>query len=293
MEITENTKELNALISLMDEPNTEMYSSIREKIASYGKQAIPLLEDAWLQANDSGDVKRIEYLIDDIRFSDLYFELKNWQQFHTDDLIKALLLMTTFRYPDLDIDKYQEITARLRQNIWLEINQDLTALEKVKVLNHIFYDVYKFRGRLPQQINLNDYFLNTLLDSKKGSAIALGMLYAAIAQSIDIPIFGVDLHHHFALAYMDDTIETKDPDKYPEEEVLFYIAVVNKGSVFTRTEIKHYLKQLEVEEKPKYFLPCTNVMVVKKLIAQMTDAYIKEGKEDKAGLLKKLLTALD
>lgn len=293
MESTENTNELSALISLMDEPNTEMYSSIREKIATYGKQAIPLLEDAWLKAKDLGDVMRIENLIDDIRFSDIYFELKNWRQFHTNDLAKALLLMTTFRYPDLDMDKYRETVDRLRQNIWLEMNQDLTALEKVKVLNHIFYDVYKFRGRLPQQLNLNDYFLNSLLDSKKGSAIALGMLYAAIAQSLNIPIYGVDLHHHFALAYMDDTIETKEPNEYTEEEVLFYIAVVNKGSVFTRTEIKHYLKQLDVAEAPKYFLPCTNVMVVKKLILQMTNVYAREGKEDKAQLLEKLLSALD
>jgi regulator of sirC expression with transglutaminase-like and TPR domain len=146
---------------------------------------------------------------------------------------------------------------------------------------------------LPQQLNLNDYFLNTLLDSKKGSAIALGMLYAAVAQSLDIPIYGVDLHHHFALAYMDDTIEMKEPDDYTEEEVLFYIAVVNKGSVFTRTEIKHYLKQLDVAEAPKYFLPCSNVSVVRKLIIQLTSVYAREGKNDKAKLLEKLLSALD
>ena len=132
----------------MDEPNSEMYSSIRSKIASYGKEAIPLLEDAWLNAKDLGDVKRIENLIDDIRFSDLYFELKNWYEFHSNDLVEALLLLTTFRYPDLDVEKYRDSVYRLRQNIWLEINQDLTALEKVKVLNHIFYDVYKFRGEI-------------------------------------------------------------------------------------------------------------------------------------------------
>ena len=119
------------------------------------------------------------------------------------------------------------------------------------------------------------------------------MLYIAIAQSIDIPIFGVDLHHHFALVYMDDTIEAKKAEKYIEDEVLFYIAVVNKGSVFTRAEIKHYLKQLDVEENEKFFLPASNVMVVKKLITQMTDAYLKEGKEEKAALLDRLLSALD
>lgn len=110
-------KLLNALISLIDEPNEEMYSSIREKISTYGKDAIPFLEEAWMTTVDEENVERIENLIDDIRFTDLYFELENWSQFHSNDLIKAFLLLTQFRYPELDIAKYTEKVNRLRQNI--------------------------------------------------------------------------------------------------------------------------------------------------------------------------------
>ena len=293
METDSNNKELNALISLIDEPNEEMYSSIRKKISSYGKEAIPFLEEAWLHAINGEDIERIETLIDDIRISDLYFELNNWSQFYSNDLIKAFVLLTKFRYPDLDEEKYLEKINKMRQNIWLEINQDLTALEKIKVLNHIFYDIYQFRGQLPQNINLNAYFLNDLLDSKKGSAISLGILYISIAQSLDIPIFGVDLHHHFALAYMDDTIETKAPDEYTIEEVLFYIAVVNKGSVFTKNEIRRYVKQMKIEEQPEFFLPCDNIHIIRRLINEMISIYEKKGKHDKSHMLAKLLEALD
>jgi len=293
LETDSNNKELNALISLIDEPNEEMYSSIRKKISSYGKEAIPFLEEAWLHAINGEDIERIETLIDDIRISDLYFELNNWSQFYSNDLIKAFVLLTKFRYPDLDEEKYLEKINKMRQNIWLEINQDLTALEKIKVLNHIFYDIYQFRGQLPQNINLNAYFLNNLLDSKKGSAISLGILYISIAQSLDIPIFGVDLHHHFALAYMDDTIETKAPDEYTIEEVLFYIAVVNKGSVFTKNEIRRYVKQMKIEEQPEFFLPCDNIHIIRRLINEMISIYEKEGQHDKSHMLAKLLEALD
>ena len=293
METDNNNKELNALISLIDEPNEEMYSSIRKKISSYGKEAIPFLEEAWLHAINGEDIERIERLIDDIRISDLYFELNNWSQFYSNDLIKAFVLLTKFRYPDLDEEKYLEKINKMRQNIWLEINQDLTALEKIKVLNHIFYDIYQYRGQLPQNINLNAYFLNNLLDSKKGSAISLGILYISIAQSLDIPIFGVDLHHHFALAYMDDTIETKALDEYTIEEVLFYIAVVNKGSVFTKNEIHRYVKQMKIEEQPEFFLPCDNIHIIRRLINEMISIYEKEGQHDKSHMLAKLLEALD
>ena len=286
-------KELDALISMIDEPNENMFASIREKIIDYGLTAIPFLENAWLKTENDDNAQRIEILIDDIRFTDTYHELYNWSQFYSKDLLKAFMLITRFRYTELDEAKYLEMVAKLKQNIWLEINQELTALEKVKVLNHIFFDVYRFRGQLPNQVSINAHFLSDLLDNKKGSAIALGILYLYISQSLDIPIFGVDLHHHFVLAYMEDNIPTKDPQDYPVEEVLFYIAVVNKGSVFTQNEISSYLKQMKLEDNPGYYLPCSNAEVIRRLLIEISKTYELIGKPERAKLLKNLTQALD
>jgi regulator of sirC expression with transglutaminase-like and TPR domain len=207
--------------------------------------------------------------------------------------LKAFILLTRFRYPELDEEMYIAKVEKLRKNVWLEINPDLTALEKVKVLNHIFFDIYGFRGQLPQQISIGAYFLNDIFDNRKGSAIALGILYLYIAQKLDIPLFGIDLHHHFALVYMEDNIKVKDPGKYTLEEILFYIAVVNKGSVFTKNEIRRYLRQINLEEDPRYFLPNSNVQVIRKLINEMINTFEVTGKQDKADLLLKMIKALD
>lgn len=132
-----------------------------------------------------------------------------------------------------------------------------------------------------------------MLDTQKGSATALGILYISIAQSMDIPIFGVDLHHHFVLAYMDDTIETREPETYTVDEVLFYIAMINKGSIFTNKDIKRFLKQIKFEEKPQYFLPCSNNHTIRRLIKELISIYSIEKKPEKAELLNRLLKALD
>lgn len=285
-------KELSALISLLDEPNEQNFGSIKHKISSYGLEAIPLLEDAWLISMESENAKRIENLIEEIRFNDVYFELENWVKFHSNDLIKAFFLISKFRYPDFDEDKYLQKIEKLKQDIWLEMNENLTALEKVKVLNHIFYDIYKFRGQLPNKTGINAFFLNELLDSNKGSAIALGILYSSIAQNLNIPIFGVDLHLHFILAYMEDNQEIKNVEDYNEDEVLFYIAVVNKGSVFTHKEVSRYLDQLKLKSKSEYYIPCSNINIIQRLINDMISAYRKEKMDDKAELLIQLLDAL-
>ena len=43
----QKNKELDALISMLDEPDQGVYQHIRDKIFSYGSFAIPMLEDAW------------------------------------------------------------------------------------------------------------------------------------------------------------------------------------------------------------------------------------------------------
>lgn len=286
-------KELSALISLLDEPNEENFGSIREKISSYGAVAIPFLEDAWLHAVEEGNARRIEYLIDEIRFNDLYNGLENWKKFHNDDLISAFLLISKFRYPEIDEEKYLGKIEKLKQDIWLEMNEELTALEKVKVLNHIFYDVYQFRGQLPNQASIIDFCLNEVLDINRGSAIALGIIYSALAQKLEIPILGVDLNAHFIVAYMDDNKPVKKAEDYTRDEVLFYIAVVNKGSVFTHKEIDRYLEQLKLDSKPEYFVPCSNITIIRRLLNEMVLIYRKEKLEKKAELLIQLLKALD
>jgi len=43
------------------------------------------------------------------------------------------------------------------------------------------------------------------------------MLYVLIAQSLKIPVYGIDLPRHFVLAYVDET------QLLPEAEVMFYL----------------------------------------------------------------------
>lgn len=286
--------ELDALISLIDEPDKEMYLAIKNKISDYGIEAIPVLEEAWLGSKDDENAHRLEGLIDEIRFNDLYHELKSWSDFQNNDLIKAFILISKFRYPDLDEDKYYAEIEKLKQDVWLEINDNLTALEKVKVINHILFDIHKYKGQSPKQKStLNTCFINELVDTKSGNAVTLGILFISVAQHLEIPVFGVNLPRHFVLAYMNDTIPVKAVEDYSEDEVLFYLNAMNRGAVFTQNEIELFLKQMKIDIKDNYFLPCDNKAIIQRLINDMINAYIQENKPEKAETLEQLLSALD
>lgn len=287
-------KALSALISMIDEPNEEVFATIRQKIADYGRLAIPVLEDAWMNSFSEEQNERLEELIGDIRFSDLNANLQQWKAFKQDDLLMAFSLITRFRYPEFDEQKYLAQINRLKQDAWLEMNDELTALEKTKVLNHIFYDVWGFRGIPPQQrIPVNSYFLNEVLDTKKGNALSLGMLYISVAQSLNIPVFGVDLPQHFVLAFLEDSFPIKAAATYTKAEVLFYINAMNKGAVFTANEVDLFVRKLKVDSKEQYYLPCTNLTIVRRLLSELIWVNKNENEPEKVTALEQLLSALD
>ncbi|NCU32870.1 MAG: hypothetical protein EOM23_08070, partial [Candidatus Moranbacteria bacterium] len=80
MEDNLKNNELSALISLLDEPDDEIFNQVRERLFSYGNSAIPLLEDAWDTSYSNNDVQhRIESIIHDIQFDAVFKDLSKWR----------------------------------------------------------------------------------------------------------------------------------------------------------------------------------------------------------------------
>lgn len=76
--MTLNKNEVLALISLLDDTDTDIINHVQEKLLNLGKEVIPSLEKAWSQAFDPVKQERIESLIHKIQFDGLLEELKNW-----------------------------------------------------------------------------------------------------------------------------------------------------------------------------------------------------------------------
>jgi regulator of sirC expression with transglutaminase-like and TPR domain len=290
MAVQKENKELNALISLLDEPNQDVFSAIRDKIYSYGSDAIALLEHAWENSFDPVIHERIEELIKSIQFNDILTSLKTWANEPHADLLKGYILVSRYQFPDLDQEKIIKQVGQLTQDVWLELNNELTSLEKVKVINHIFFDVHKFSGNranisAPENVNLK-----TFLESKKGSPLSLGLLYIIVAQSLKIPVYGIDLPRHFIMGYADKLVDR--PEYLNEKDIRFYINPFNKGAVFTRNEIDMFISQLKLIPTAVFFKPCSLNIMLKRLIGELITSYEMLGNENKIKDLKLLSDAL-
>lgn len=276
---------------MIDEPSSSVFNQIRDKILIHGIEAIPYLEDAWDNSFNNLMQERIEEIIHKIQVSNLLNDLKTWKNKYPYDLLRGFCLATKYHYPDLDIDKIRENVEEIRRDIWLELNNNLTALEKIKVINHILFDIHGISGNKTNIDAPQNLFINNLLESKKGNHVSIGILYIILSQQLNIPVFGVDLPQHFILAYTDETYEGK-PVEVKENEVLFYINPFNKGAVFTKREIEVFVKHLKIDSKPDFFNPSDNVTIIKRLFADMIRSYKKLGYLEKVEELVALAKVL-
>ncbi len=287
-----NEKDITALISLLDDPDEEVFTHIREKLLSFGSPVIPFLEKEWEKSFESVIQTRIENIIHNIQFKDSFEGLKNWANSGGQNLLTGLLLVARYQYPDLNEDAIRKQIERIKHDAWLELNDNLTALEKVRVLNHIIFEVHGFSGNTTNFHAPQNSYINNVLESKRGNPLSLSILYTIIAQSLEIPIYGVNLPEHFILAYATEKTDLPVPISSKDEKVMFYINPFSKGTVFGKNEVDSFLRQLKVKAIPSFYEPCTNVDMIRRLINNLSFAYEKLGYPDKVKDIRKLQRAI-
>jgi regulator of sirC expression with transglutaminase-like and TPR domain len=282
--MTENGhRELEALISLLEDPDMQIYDNVCNRLIELGEEAIHPLEQRWETTLRPDLQERIENVIRKIQYNTLKRGMDGWKSEGGADLLHGAYLVARFQYPDLKYEGLNEKIENIKKDIWLELNNELTALEKVKVINYFFYDIYKFDKSLKKAHTPQLYLVIHVLDTFKGSPVMLGLLYADLARRLNLPIYGVNLPRNFVLCYYDQEY-LEDPNN-----ILFYINPSDRGTVLGLKELKHFLKHLKIEEKAFYFTPCSGIDVIERLIINLQYAYQRSGQPEKAQALKNLL----
>ena len=283
-----NEKEIASLIKLLDDPDPQIFEHIENKLLSYGNEVISYLENAWEKSFDAILQERLENLVHKIQYQNVREDLALWYQSGGFDLLRGILIVNRYQYPDLNEQKIINQLEAIKRDVWLQMMHEASPVEKVKLINHIFYNVYGFSGNTTNHQNPKNSFLSEVLESKKGNQISLAIIYSIIAQKLDIPIYGVNLPQHFILAYIDDLEKTAD-----DNGILFYINVFNKGYIFGKRDIDQFLRQLKINPEKFFYEPCSNTDILKRVIRNLMSSYEKAGASEKVNELHQLLDVLE
>jgi regulator of sirC expression with transglutaminase-like and TPR domain len=284
-------KEFAALISLLEDPDQEVFKTISYKLISEGLPLVSLLEKAWETSKSELLQQRIENIIHQIQVNNTKQCLMNWVDSGCKDLLEGAVCIAKYQYPDIEYDVIDSHIDKIKKKVWLELNESLTALEKVKVLNHILFGVCGFSGNTTNFFAPQNHFINHLIESKKGGPVSMSIFYSLVAQRLGLPIFGVSLPRNFLLAYK-DRYHSSNQSVQPGQGVLFYINPFNQGAVLGKKEIDAFLVQNNITPKNEYFSPCSNRTTITQLIGSLMISYQKIGDNNKIDDLKLFLDLL-
>jgi len=266
------TKEISALLHLIDDPDEDVYDVVSNKILSFGKPIIPNLEHLWENTLSENIQERIEQIIHKLHFNDLTDAFTNWKNGGA-DLLKGALLVSRYHYPEMKEQQPLQEIEKLRRNIWLEMSSYLTPLEQTNIISGIFYNYYKQQGVAEISYTQPDEFLlNKVLEVKKGNSISNGIVYLALCELLDIPIKAVNIPKQFLLGYYDPQYELLNPVRHPSEKILFFIDPIN-GQAYSHKDIESYFKRISVPPTPSYYRPLSSIRIIQMLLEELARCF--------------------
>lgn len=285
----EETREISALMNLVDDPDAEVFDTVSNKIISYGKLIIPNLEHLWENTQDEFVQEKIELLIHRLHFQELQQDFSEFAKSGHQDLLAGILMVARYQYPDLvNTAVYQEI-EKIRRNIWLELNSYLTALEQINIVNRIFFTYHKYKGVEISYLHHEEFLVNKLIETKRGNSITNGIVYQVLCQMLDIPVKIVNIPRQFLLAYFDTSYEYFNPNKENTSGIHFFIDPMN-GHIYTQKDVDTYFKKIGVTPNDAHFKPMNHKAILQFLTEEFSKCF-----EDEANKYKQteLLTLAD
>jgi regulator of sirC expression with transglutaminase-like and TPR domain len=288
----QQTKELNALFTLIDDPDEEVYSTVSNKISEFGRNIIPNLEDLWENTLSEEVQSRIEMLIHQLHYKDLVNDFTEWKNSAYHDLLFGALLVSKFQYPDLHTTPVLQEIEKIRRNIWLELNNFLTPLEQANVLSSIVYNYYNLKGIELNYENPDDFFIHKVLESKKGNALGNGIIYQVMCELLDINAKIINIPQQVIIAFYQSDFDHSTYKGNPQDKIQFYVDALN-GHAYSHKDIEAYFKRISVPPTAQFFKPTAHKRLVQILLEEIAKCFDLPSKKYKQKELMALAALLD
>jgi regulator of sirC expression with transglutaminase-like and TPR domain len=270
----------NALINLLVDEDPAVYRVIREKFLSYGQMA-----SAWMQphvlSSDPVLRRRSQEIIDhlarqsaDNRF--LAFCLSHGEDL---DVEQATWLLAQTRYPDINITAYQALFDSYTGDLKEKIDFGNPSLQILATINEYLFKGLGFRGNEQNYYDLENSYMNRVVDRRTGNPISLSMIYFFIARRLRLPVSGIGMPGHFICRFQSSTDE-------------IYIDAFNAGKLLTKADCVKYLLQTSHGFQEGFLAPATPRRILLRMCSNLHQIYLHHKQPDETARLQRYIVAL-
>ena len=284
-----NEFKLESLITLLDDPDDSVFNLVLEEMLKQDISIVDRLEHIGETSFEKLVQKRIEIIIQQIQLKETKEKIRNWATQKTLNLFEGIFLISRHQYPELRLKSVQLQLEKIRKDIWLEFRNSLTSLEKITILNHVFFNHYKFKINRENIESPQNCYINKVLDTRKGNPISLAIIYILIARSLNLPVHYIDFDKNPLIGYFDKDIALLVNGEN-SSHILFYINPANKGAIIGPKEVDYI--QHSVDSHKLQSEPCSDRTIIKRLIEKLSNDYQLEGSLEKVNYLKEIVEIL-
>ncbi len=283
------TKELQALINLLNDPDKSVYSAVRTRLLHLGIDVLPQLKKAHNSSNNSIFIRQSSDVISQVEFNNTFDSFKQWLNNSENKLLEGAFLISKYVYPEIEYVQLMSEIELIIKNPWFDFTNNLTALERIKTINHVIYKQHNYKGHTGDLYDCDNSCLNKVIYDKEGGPVSLAILYIIIARKLGMSVYGVNLPRNFLVACVNKPQNSTDTISLSNHEVSFYVNPHQNGAVLTKREIETFLHQQKIQVVPQFFTPCEDTTAIQRLLLNLFMACRKNKDVKKVKEIKKFL----
>ena len=121
------------------------------------------------------------------------------QQDESIPLFEAALSIAQDIDPQLDLGATQLEVDTMAARLAKRLPSDASHVQKLRMLNHFFYQELGFAGNVNNYYDPDNSYLNCVLNSRRGLPISLALLYMELAHQVGLEVKGISFPGHFLM----------------------------------------------------------------------------------------------
>ena len=272
MQLSATENLIEALIQLLQEED-ERLEIVRQKLIEIGAPARPLLQRSAEQGAPLIS-ERAGQVLESIRLEEMD---KEWQVYVRKEpcpLEEGVFLLARFEDPHLNIERYRRRLDQMAEMLQERLEPHHTPEETIGILNEYLFRELNFSGNKLQYYLVENSYIHTLLDLKKGIPISLSILILLLAERLRLPMYGVGLPGHFLVKWVEGSRE-------------IYIDPFNQGQILGRDEIAAYLSEGGMAWKKEYLESVSSRQMIARMIRNLSHIYKQEADMEKGAWMER------
>lgn len=259
--------EIEALVSLLDDPDMDVQSGVRTRFDELGEDAVPVLDELRAYSADIQQQSLIEDVIHQLTYKTLEQEFLNYLEDGVEslrDLEEGMFLVARFGNPTLRTELYRRKLDQMAQIIRDDIRLADDPIEQMRILLQYLFKEETFRGDQKQYFSPENSYLNQVMDRKKGIPLTLGLILLFISDRLGLNFSGVNMPMHFLVRF--------DGDRTP-----YFIDPFHDGNIIRIEQCRLFLKQNGIEPQAHHFEAAQPIEILARCIRNLLNGYEKQG----------------